>query len=59
MTKYRCEIGMVTNDVTSSDDSGPYSTLEVVNSFLRTDVRISGVEKTGAGAVKERKSGVD
>ena len=50
---------MVTNDVTSSDDSGPYSTLEVVNSFLRTDVRISGIEKTGIGAVKERKSGVD
>ena len=50
---------MVTNDVTSSDDSGPYSLIEVVNSFPGTDVRISGVETTRAGAVRERKSGVD
>ena len=31
----------------------------VVNSFPGTDVRISGLETAGVGAVKERKSGMD
>ena len=58
-TKYRCEMGMVTNEITRSDDSGPESTLEVVNIFPGTDERFSGVDTTGTGAVKERKSGGD
>ena len=48
--------GMVTIDVISR---GQDSTLGVDNSFPGNDVRISGLETTGADAVKEKKSGLD